>query len=159
MANWGNEQTEPWQEQLLGELRELGRAADPVPPAVLFAAKGSLAWRRIDADLAELTSDSLLDDALAGLRSGDVARLVTFEAEDVSVEMEITATGDSRQLIGQLIPPQTGSVVVRSEHGTVDADADALGRFRLLHLVPGPASLRCRLDESGRVVETGWIVL
>ena len=73
MANWGNEQTEPWQEQLLGELRELGRAADPVPPAVLFAAIGSLAWRRIDADLAELTSDSLLDDALAGLRSGDVA--------------------------------------------------------------------------------------
>jgi hypothetical protein len=159
MANWGNEQTEPWQEQLLGELRELGRAADPVPAAVLFAAKGSLAWRRIDADLAELTSDSLLDDALAGLRSGDVARLVTFEAEDVSVEMEISATGDSRQLIGQLIPPQAGSVEVRSEHGTVDADADALGRFRLLHLEPGPASLRCRLDESGLVVETGWIVL
>src|ERR1700730_558499 len=132
MANWGNEQTEPWQEQLLGELREMGRAAAPVPPPVLFAAKGSLAWRRVDADLAELTSDSLLDDALAGLRSGDVARLVTFEAEDVSVEMEITVTGDSRQLIGQLVPPQAASVEVRSEHGTVDVDADALGRFRLV---------------------------
>ena len=42
------------EEQLLAELRELGRMLDPVPAQVVFAARGSLAWRRIDAELAEL---------------------------------------------------------------------------------------------------------
>src|ERR1700736_6555418 len=98
-----DERAEPWEEHLLGERRALARAVDPVPAEVTFAAKGSLAWRRIDAELAELTFDSLLEDAaLAGVRGGDTVRLVTFEAGDVSVEVEITDAGDRRRLIGQL---------------------------------------------------------
>jgi hypothetical protein len=159
MANLGDEHVEPWEDRLLGELRELARTADAVPPDVVFAAKGAIAWRRIDAELAELTSDSLQGDALAGLRGGDAVRMVTFEAGDVSVEMEVTTAGDRRQLIGQVVPPQAAGVEVRSEHGNVEVDADSLGRFRLVHLAAGPASLRCRLAASGRVIETGWIVL
>jgi hypothetical protein len=160
MANAGGERPEPWEEQLLGELRALGKVADPLPSEVSFAAKGSLAWRRIDADLAELTFDSLLEDAaLAGVRGGDSVRLVTFEAGDVSVEVEITEAGDRRRLIGQLVPPQVARVEVRTTDGHHDVDADEVGRFAVDRLLPGPASLRCRLTSSGRVVETGWVVL
>ena len=61
------------EERLLAELRQFGRMLDPVPAQVLFAARGSLAWRRLDADLAELSFDSLVDGdlELAGVRSGD----------------------------------------------------------------------------------------
>ena len=35
---------------------------DPVPPLVIETAKASLGWRRLDADLAELLSDSALEE-------------------------------------------------------------------------------------------------
>ena len=64
-------------------LRELGRvvtAADPVPPEVIAAAKASFTWRTIDAELAELAFDSLLDDEgvtdnlATGLPAGGIRR-------------------------------------------------------------------------------------
>jgi hypothetical protein len=160
MASAGGERPEQWEEELLSELRALAQAADPVPSEVSFAAKGSLAWRRIDADLAELTFDSLLEDAaLAGIRGGDTVRLVTFDAGDVSVEVEVTEAGDRRRVIGQLVPPQIARVEIRTSADHHEVDADELGRFAIDQLPPGPASLRCRLTNSGRVVETGWVVL
>lgn len=160
MANGGDERIEPWELRLLEQLRELGQAADPVPAEVTFAAKGSFAWRRIDAELAELTFDSLLEDAAsAGVRSEATIRLVTFSAEGVSVEVEITETGDHRRLIGQLVPPQTARVEIRAASGSSEVEADELGRFTVDGLAAGPASLRCQLDATGRVVETGWVVL
>jgi hypothetical protein len=160
MASGQGERPEPWEEQLLGELRAFAKAADPLPAQVSFAAKGSLAWRRIDAELAELTFDSLLEDAaMAGVRSRDTIRLVTFEAGDISVEVEITDAGDKRRLIGQLVPPQVARVEIRTADSHHEVDADELGRFAADGLPAGPASLRCRLSNSGRVVETGWVVL
>ncbi len=160
MASAGGDRPEPWEERLLAELRAMGRAVDPVPPEVAFAARGSFAWRRVDAELADLTFDSLLDSAdLAAVRGGDDVRLVTFEARDVTVEVEITETGAQRRLIGQLVPPQSAVVQVRVASGTTEVDADQLGRFALDGVVAGPASLRCRLTATDRVVETGWVVL
>jgi hypothetical protein len=160
MASAAGERPEPWEEQLLGELRALARVADPVPPGVTFAAVGSLAWRRVDAELAELTFDSLLEDAaLAGVRSASTVRLVTFEAGEVVVEVEITDAGDRRRLIGQLVPPQVARVEIRTQDSNHEVDADELGRFAADGLPSGPASLRCRLSTSGQVVETGWVVL
>jgi hypothetical protein len=160
MASGGDERIEPWEQGLLEQLRELGHAADPVPAEVAFAAKGSFVWRRIDAELAELTFDSLLEDAASsGVRSGATVRLVTFSAAEVSVEVEITETGDRRRLIGQLVPPQAARVEVRAGSGSTQVEADELGRFTADGLGAGPASLRCQLGSTARVVETGWVVL
>ena len=75
-------------EPLVAELRELFKHDDPVPPLVTELAKASLGWRRMDADLAELLGDSLLEDrATAGVRGGgDVSarqvRQIPGELED-----------------------------------------------------------------------------
>src|SRR6202165_46621 len=101
------------EEQLLAELRQLGRKLDPVPAEVLFAARGSLAWRRVDAELADLSFDSLVDGdlELAGVRSGDDSvRLVSFDGPDLTVEVEVAAVGDHRRLVGQLVPPQAATI-------------------------------------------------
>ncbi len=103
-------------EQLLAELRELARTLDPAPGEVVFAARGSLAWRRIDADLAEVSFDSSVDRglALSGVRGGDNVRLVSFEGPDLTVEVEIARIGDLRRLVGQLVPPQPAPVEIRT---------------------------------------------
>jgi hypothetical protein len=160
MTSTSDDNPQPWEERLLSELRELGKVADPVPAEVAFAATGSFALRRVDADLAELTFDSLLDGAsVAAVRSEDTTRLVTFEAGDVSVEVEIVEAGDRRRMVGQVVPPQAAHVEVRTASGSSAVDTDDLGRFAVEGLPPGPASLRCRLPASTRVIETGWVVL
>src|ERR1700694_3347436 len=124
------------EEQLLADLRQLGRVFDPVPAHVLFAARGSLAWRRLDAELAELSFDSLVDGdlELAGVRSrDDSVRLVSFDGPDLTVEVEVAAVGDHRRLVGQLVPPQAATIEIRAAGSgdALDADVDALGRFSL----------------------------
>ena len=58
-------------EEVLRELRSLVDEVDPVPAEVTAFAKAALGWRRIDADLAELLSDSALEPETAALtRSG-----------------------------------------------------------------------------------------
>jgi hypothetical protein len=152
------------EEQLLTELRQLGRLLDPVPAEVLFAARGSLAWRRVDAELAELSFDSLVDGdlELAGVRSGDSVRMVSFDGPDLTVEVEVAGLGDHRQLVGQLVPPQAAIIQLRSPSQGAEAGpdtrADTLGRFTLDLGATGPASLRCAL-ASGRTIETGWVVI
>jgi hypothetical protein len=153
------------EEQLVAELRQLGRLLDPVPADVLFAARGSLAWRRVDAELAELSFDSLVDGdlELAGVRSGDDSvRMVSFDGPDLSVEVEVAGLGDHRQLVGQLVPPQAATIQLRSPSlgaaAGPDTRADTLGRFTLDLGTSGPASLRCSL-ASGRTIETGWVVI
>jgi hypothetical protein len=152
-------------ERLLAELRQLGRILDPVPAEVLFAARGSLAWRRLDADLAELSFDSLVDGdlELAGVRSGDDSvRLVSFDGPDLTVEVEVARLGARRRLVGQLVPPQAATIQLRSPSQSggagTEARADTLGRFTLDLVSTGPASLRCSL-ASGRTIETGWVVI
>src|SRR5579859_882325 len=104
-------------ERLLEELRQLGRMLDPVPAEVVFAARGSLAWRPLDAELAELSFDSLVDGdlELAGVRSGDDSvRLVSFDGPDLTVEVEVAGLGAHRRLVGQLVPPQAATIQLRS---------------------------------------------
>ena len=51
------------------------QAIEPVPADVVAAAKASFTWRTIDAELAELTFDSVADtDALVGRARGPAGR-------------------------------------------------------------------------------------
>jgi hypothetical protein len=147
-----------WQ-MLAGIMRE----ADPVPPEVIQSGRDSLTWRTIDAELAALTYDSAAEQpAAAVVRAWEGPRLLTFEAQGLTVEVEVTALGARRQLIGQLVPPQQALVTVRHHQGdTVTVEADELGRFRTADLPAGLSSLRCQLAgmPAGAAVVTDWIVL
>jgi hypothetical protein len=152
---------------LLADLGRVLRAADPVPPDVALAARSALAWLRLDAELAELAYDSLLDESwLAGVR-GAVAeqpRLMTFTTDDVSLEVQVSLVVMRRRLVGQIVPPQPARVDVRHEShpdAVMTAAADHLGRFIVDDVDAGPISLRCRLLGGGeeRVIETDWVIV
>ena len=146
-------------DQLTGELRRLASRLDPVPPELLDAAAGAFAWRDIDAELAELVFDSLVDTDEASLvRGAPERRLVSFTGGGLTIDVEVTSAGPERTVMGQIVPPQRGVVDIRRRQETVSIEADELGRFRSGPLPPGPLSLRLR-PAGGAPVVTDWLAL
>lgn len=147
-------------DRMIEELRALGSRIDPPPQLLTDFARAALGWRTLDAELAELTYDSAVDDTLVATVRGAVRgpRLLTFDLGEVTVEVEVTADGDQRRLIGQVVPMQPARIEVRHSGGVTAVDADELGRFGADGLSAGPVSLRCRLDadDGERVVHTDW---
>lgn len=131
---------------------------DPVPPAVLEAARATFTWRTIDAELAELAFDSTSSDAvLAGVRSAAAGpRLLSFEAPGLVIELEVSEIGDLRRFVGQLVPPTAAELEVRHPTGATSASADERGRFTVDRIPAGPVSVRVVLGD-GDPVETAWV--
>jgi hypothetical protein len=148
-------------ELLIAELRAFFTEADPVPPLVSETAKASLGWRRLEADLAELLSDSALEEEPFALArgSGAPARAVTFSSADVTIDIEVHVDGQARTLLGQLAPPAAASIEIQTAAAAVaSAEADRLGRFRVRLPSGGPIRLRV-VNAGGPPVETSWITV
>jgi hypothetical protein len=148
-------------ERLLAELRRLAGEVDPVPDEVSAYGKAALGWRRIDAELAELLSDSRLEPAsAAATRSGLArARSVTFRAGDLEIALEIHDADSGLRLLGQLAPPGPAAVEVQRDDSAIVAtsEADALGRFRIDLGEGGRIRLLVRRPAPARLVETSWL--
>ena len=138
---------------LAGELGSLLRRSNPMPASILAAARGAFAWRTVDAELAVLRTDSLLE-ATVGVRGG-ADRQLTFESDSVSVEVDVLDGG--RRIVGQVVPPQPGAVDLEGPHAKSAAQADAYGQFAL-DVWNGPARLRFS-GADGRSVVTDWVTL
>lgn len=136
-------------EALLAELgRVLHERAEP-PPEVIASAKELFAWRTVDTELAALTYDSLLDEEPASVRSTSQAlRTLTFDADGLTIELEIDTGVTGRRLLGQLVPAEVDGLTVTSDDIAVSPELDAFGRFG----VPIPAvtsRITLRVVRSG----------
>ena len=148
----------PEDRALLAEIEAAVAEHDPVPQAVVDAAKGSFAWRTVDAELAELAEDSLL--VAGGVRSGGGPRMLTFEAGSTAVVLQVLDAGDTRRLTGQLVAPQPAQVEVRWRDGRRQVLADDLGRFTVEDVPAGPVSLACRFPRDDRPpLVTAWVTV
>ena len=148
----------PHDEQLLAELRALGRLDGP-PPHLVAAAQGLFTWRNIDEELAELTYESSpADRQLVGVRGTGAPVFLTFEAASLMVELEVIKDGRRRRVVGQVIPTQRGHVEFRHPSGSTTVEADQLGRFSSGDLPSGPISLSFR-TASGTIVSTDWVLM
>jgi len=157
------EDTEP-EELLMAELRIFFADVDPVPPLVIETAKASLGWRRLDADLAELLSDSALEEEPFALARGGhaPARAVTFSSTGLTIDIEVHVDDPERTLLGQLSPPSPATIEIQTmADEPLSAEADRLGRFRVRLPAGGPIRLRVlAADGPGRPpVETSWITV
>lgn len=147
-------------DELLGLLSNALRQADPPPAHLRAAALMAHTWHSIDAELAQLVYDSLVPDGAdvpAGVRSapGD-ERQITFEAP--GVEIEVMLAGDTRTMVGQLVPAQVAAVQLAAGDRVLDTESDELGRFRFEGIEPGPIRLAV-LGTDRRAVHTEWIVI
>jgi hypothetical protein len=149
-------------DDLLAELRLLANDVDPVPPEVTAFADAALGWRRIDAELAELLSDSLLESRAVALTRSSVARArsVSFATSDLQIDVEIRDEDSGVVILGQLAPPAAASIDVQRADTSIVAtvEADALARFRIELGEGGRIRLRVR-RASQPPVETSWITI
>lgn len=145
----------PDDEQLLALLRQAISARREVPPEFVQAAKDAFAWHDIDAELAQLTYDSVHGpDLAARTRAEDASiRALTFSSPRLTIELEVTA----ESLLGQVIPTQVATIEVQTQAGlgTV-VSSDEIGCFSIQPVPRGTFRLRC-LAPGGIDVRTGWV--
>jgi hypothetical protein len=158
-------------EQLLAALRQAIGARRRVPPEFVQAARDAYAWHDIDAELAQLTYDSVLGAGSAAVTRAEDAsiRALTFSSPRLRIELEVT----SDSLLGQVIPTQVTTVEVQTQAGPGPAgpagragpavadtvvSSDEIGCFSIQPVPSGPFRLRC-LAPGGIDVRTGWITL
>jgi len=142
-------------EQLLGALREAMRAREAVPSWFVEMGKNAYAWHNIDAELAQLTYDSQADTELAFVRSEAASiRALTFTSAHLSIELEV----GKDSLLGQVIPPQAGTLETYTKAGQTSSPVDESGYFAVEPIPPNPFRLRFRTSDGADVV-TGWITL
>ncbi len=133
------------------ELRQAAAVLDPLPSALLQVAVDAYALYDLDARVAELTFDSLVD-AVPVRGATDVPRMLTFSAGEVTLDVEVSAQG----LMGQVLPPQPARVeVLAGPRATAALTADDMGRFAADTPPGGPFALRLRTGDE--VVTTEWL--
>ena len=151
---------------LLVELACLLDRLDPMPPELLDQGRQIFCWRSVDAELAELSFDSLLDlDLALAVRAADDGstlepRMLGFGAvvggEDLSIEVEVSAMDGQSTMIGQLDPVSVKTIGIEASDGRVlEVPVDEVGRFVLRPVPGGP--VRLRIDHAGHLVHTTWV--
>ena len=143
-------------EELLAALGEAIKARQAVPEWFVETGKNAYAWRDIDADLAQLTYDSLVDrERAAAVRSEAASiRALTFTSARSSIELEVAKSS----LLGRIIPPRAGTLEVHTTTGMTSSPADEIGCFVVEPIPDSPFRLRCRTDDGADML-TGWITL
>ena len=148
------------QDDALIEQLRTAMSAEVPPARVTEAAKAALTWLRVDAELAELLSDSALEAEPALARGDAVVRSVSFSAGETIVELEVHPDGDRRTLLGQLSPAAQRTIVIQQADGAESASAQ-IGRARPLPDHARGTAARCGCGsptiESDTAIETAWI--
>jgi len=145
-------------DELLDELRAHFSRTDPVPDIVLAAARAAIEFRDVDAQIAELLSDSAQTDVeLAGVR-GDGQRLLTFGHAERFVEVEIGEAGERRKLHGYVVPASGGRVVVQGGTDELIVELDDRGSFAIPPLPAGLIRLRIETADEAALL-TPWLAI
>jgi hypothetical protein len=144
------------QDEWFALLRDTLRDWSQVSPEILQAGYAAFAWRTIDAELAELTYDSIASRPML-VRSGSpqqaALRALSFASRSLTIELEVEPT----QLMGQLVPPQQGDIILTLRTGPASRiRVDELGCFTIDPLPQGPFRLQVVGEQN---VMTDWITL
>ena len=147
----------PDDDELLDALAAALEAAQPMPASAVELARGAWDARALDAELAELMSDSLLDtEAAVALRADAGPRLLSFTAGTTSIELEIEpGTGGAHRVDGLLVPVGTARVSLEGAGPGMRADAGPDGRFAFDGVPAGVVRLRVE-PVAGSAVVSAW---
>jgi hypothetical protein len=138
-------------------LRGLVAEHDPPPDALFVQASAALEMRDLDGELAALVADTV-SEQLTALRGERAARLLTFEAPGLTLELQVSTDGDQRQLVGALESSGDWRLRLEQPDGMMELTPDVYGRFHVDNVPAGP--LRLHIDGAGsRSVRTTWVVV
>ena len=109
----------------LSTLPEVAPADAAAPPeSVIEGARWVHDWINMDAELAQLTHDSLVDRELVAVRSSTSLRHITFSTDTCEIEIEVEPAEHGVSMTGTVSPPMAGTVQAVigsvSHQGTID---------------------------------------
>jgi hypothetical protein len=138
----------------MSELREAISPPDDENARLLTVARAAFAWRTVDEELelVSLSYDSSMAES-SDFRGevGASARMLVFETDRLTIELEVT--GDV--LMGQLVPAAFKTVRLESASGHVmESQPDDAGFFLLRRPPAGP--IRLKLEGQPGLV-TQWL--
>src|SRR5450755_4976440 len=127
-------------EGLLAVLKAALQAERVVPPEFAAVGRSAYAWHNIDAELAELTYDSLDPVGVATVRSETASiRALTFTSDHLSIEMEV----NEDSLLCQLVPTDEATIELQTRAGVIARiEADEVGCFSIRPIPSAPFRLR-----------------
>ena len=138
-------------------------ATDPVPPELLAAAKASLTWRTIDAELAALAFDSAESGELVGARGVVTGpRALSFETGHASIELELDGGGSTFDLVGQVSPAVIERIEVQhAQAGPIPGRLGDHGRFDVSGVPAGPIRLLVGFagTDGPAMLITEWVTV
>jgi hypothetical protein len=146
----------PWTKLSKFPADELWAALDPVPPGILGAARatfaGMFSW-----ELAELTFDSLVDAAEAGVEdSPQGIRELHFCATGTDLELLISRGADGTRVHARVDPPRHVTVQIQGVAGMAGEVAGD-GRFLVTGMGHGRARFVLPGADDCPEIRTDWV--
>jgi hypothetical protein len=155
-VNTADNEMSPSDQALMKALAE-AVGGSPPPADLIARCEGLLAWIDVDAELASLLDQPVVE--AAGTRGSTSAPAsLEFVVDDGSCVVEVTPSAG--MLRGQLLGGSATSLVLRSTSGvTLSATIDDLGHFEIND--PPPGSVRLEFEPVGDVrrIHTDWFVI
>lgn len=142
---------------LFARLARIADEIDPVPALAYELGRAAFELRRLDSELAELVRDSAAEtESMAGVRGELNVRLLSFEAADICIDLQVVPQAARRSLLGQ-VAGVVAQVRVESAEGVVPVEVDPHGRFQVDDLPAG--RLRLHVDADGTTYVTSWVTI
>ena len=149
--------TEQANQELFARLARIADEIDPVPRLAYELGHAAFELRRLDSELAELICDSAADtESLAGVRGELSVRLLSFEAADLDIDLQVVPQAGRRSVLGQVVGTVT-DVRMETAEGIVPAAVDPHGRFQVDDIVAG--RMRLHVVANGAVYITSWVTV
>lgn len=135
---------------ILDGIREMFERADPMPADLPERIVFSLAMRDLDAEVARLVEAA--DGQLAGARSAEQSRTITFDSPSLTIMIRIEPNTDGTSRVdGWLAPPQRRDLEMRTGATALGAASDEQGRFAFPIVQAGSVQLFVRQADDGPV--------
>jgi hypothetical protein len=143
--------------RLLGEVRELFEAVDPMPPDLPARIRFFLALRDLEVEVARLADEDL---SAVATRGAEQSRTITFDSESLTIMIRIDRNKDGTVRVdGWLAPPQRREIEMKTARDPLRVSSDEQGRFAFAQVPPGTAQLIVRSAGHGPSVVTPALIL
>ncbi len=144
---------------LLGEIRDLFAAVDPMPAELPDRIRFLLAFRDLEIEVARLTAEP---GELVAARGTEQSRTITFDSTTLTIMIRIDANKDGTVRVdGWLAPAQRREIEMKCAADPLSVTSDEQGRFAFPRVPRGTAQLVVRPagpEETGRSVVTPALI-
>lgn len=141
---------------LIRQLSALLAEVDPVPPDLVLRSQFALALERGDAELCAMSET----EELAGARGDEYGRLVTFDADSLTIMVNLRPSeGGTLRVDGWLSPPASHAIELWTAEGSMRTRSDPGGRFAVDGIPHGMTRIVVRSDDGNTTVSTPAIEL